>query len=106
MKDFDFFVYHENLVFVSVLFSQSYIFNFFSLLIYIYMFIYVCVPKKIECTLAIDSPFQTFGTTSCRIYRLALPLLSLVWCSRPFTHQWKVEGRLCQTMLSPEMCIE
>ena len=38
-----------------------------------YLYRYVCGPKKLNHTLVIDS---VRGRPSCRIYRLALPLLS------------------------------
>ena len=43
----------------------------------IYMFTYVCGPKKIESYFSDRLPFSNIrGRTSRRIYRLALPLLS------------------------------
>ena len=46
------------------------------------------VQKKLNRTLAIDSTFQTFASTSCQIYRLALPL------STPETLSSLIKSRL------------
>ena len=40
----------------------------------VHIYIWLWTKKYLNCTLVIDSPFQTFARTSRRIYRLALPL--------------------------------
>ena len=44
----------------------------------VHIIMFICLwEKKLNRTLAIDSPFKLRGRTTRRIYRLALPLISL-----------------------------